>query len=87
MNIEEQIKKLGFEKQPPLECFFTADSFIYKRDNFFLTNHDFRAHDVDDEFITAFFIGKKHRKILCISYFMFENLEFIDRELKELVNN
>ena len=87
MKIEEQIQKLGFEKQPPLECFFNNKSFLYKRDNFFITNHNFSTHEINDEFVTVFYIGKKQRQTIYIDFMMFDDLEYIEYELKELVNN
>lgn len=87
MKIEEQIQKLGFEKQPPLECFFNNESFIYQRDNFFITNHNFSTHDINNEFLTVFHIGKKQRQTIYIDFMMFDDLEYIEYELKELVNN
>ena len=87
MNIEEQIQKLGFEKQPPLECFFSTESFIYKRDNFFITNHNFCTHNIDRDFITVFLLCKRQRKFIFICIEMFEDLKQIENELTELLNN
>ena len=87
MKIEEQIQKLGFEKQPPLECFFNNESFLYKRDNFFMTNHNFSTYEINDEFVTVFYMNKKQKQTIDIHFLMFDDLEYIEYELKELVNN